>query len=64
MSLPISSMALAALLMFALAIYAGWMDYKRGRREHLDDVGWVNWTLVMMLALIGAAMLGLLSAGL
>lgn len=52
--------AVAALL---FGIFAGWMDWRRSNRDHLDKVGWVNWTLLMVLSLICASMFGLLAAG-
>ncbi|WP_299326969.1 hypothetical protein [Parasphingopyxis sp.] len=58
--MTLGAFAVAALL---AGIFAGWMDWRRNNRDHLDKVGWVNWTLVMMLSLIAAAMLGLLAAG-
>ena len=47
--------------MIVIAGFAGWMDRRRNNRNHLDRVGWVNWPLVMILALIGAVMLGILA---
>ena len=63
---PVKSMSFGvfSLGLLALSAFAGWMDWRRGNREDLDRVGWVNWPLVMMLALIGAAMSGLLAFGL
>jgi len=51
----------AAVVMIVIAGFAGWMDRRRSNRNHLDRVGWVNWPLVMILALIGAVMLGILA---
>ncbi len=64
MDLPIPPLIQVAIALLAFSILAGWMDYRRGKREHLDKVGWVNWPLVMMLALIGAVMTLLLGLGL
>jgi hypothetical protein len=57
------TLGIAAGLALALAIFAGWMDWRRNNRDQLDKVGWVNWTLLMVLAGIAAAMLGLLAVG-
>ena len=51
----------AAAVMVVIAGVAGWMDRRRNNRDHLDKVGWVNWPLIMILALIGAVMAGILA---
>lgn len=38
-----------------LAVVAGLGDWRRKRRKNFDDVGWVPWQLVQVLALILAA---------
>lgn len=58
------ALIIAAAIAVFVGIFAGWMDWRRSNRDQLDKVGWVNWTLVMVLAFIAAAMLGLLAAGL
>ncbi|QLC21877.1 hypothetical protein HFP51_06590 [Parasphingopyxis sp. CP4] len=57
------TLGIAAGIALAFAIIAGWMDWRRNNRDQLDKVGWVNWTLLMVLAGIAAAMLGLLAVG-
>ncbi|OYY70892.1 MAG: hypothetical protein B7Y47_08270 [Sphingomonas sp. 28-63-12] len=46
--------AVAAL---AIAVFSGWRDWRRARRENLDAVGIVDWPTVQILALIVAAIL-------
>ncbi|QLC24608.1 hypothetical protein HFP57_05905 [Parasphingopyxis algicola] len=55
---------IAAAALLAIAGAAGWMDHRRNNREHLDHVGWVNWPLVMVLALVGSLMMVILGFGL
>jgi hypothetical protein len=43
----------AAGLLFVLAGVAILAERRRGRRRHLDRVGWVPWNLVQVLAFIG-----------
>ncbi|KTT70610.1 hypothetical protein NS334_12055 [Sphingomonas endophytica] len=38
-----------------VAVLAGWRDLRRRRRRDLDAVGWIDWTLVQVFALIAAA---------
>ena len=45
----------AAISCLALAFLAGWRERRRARRDDPDAVGWVDWTAVQMLALIGVA---------
>jgi hypothetical protein len=52
----------AAVALLAVAAWAGWMDRRRHNRDDLDRVGWVNWPLVMVLALVGAMMMAILAA--
>ncbi len=35
----------------AVALIAGLADWRRGRRRNLDQVGWVPWTLVQIVAI-------------
>jgi hypothetical protein len=56
------SLIVAAVALLVIAGFAQWMDRRRNDRDHLDKVGWVNWPLVMILALIGAVMLVILAA--
>ena len=44
----------AAGLLFVLAGVAMVAERRRGRRRHLDRVGWVPWNLVQVLAFIGS----------
>ncbi len=57
------TLGIGAAIALGIAILAGWLDWRRNNREQLDKVGWVNWTLLMVLAMIAAAMLGLLAVG-
>ncbi len=41
-----------------VAVLAGWREHRRRRRANLDAVGWVDWTLVQVIALIVAAIAG------
>lgn len=41
-----------------VAVLAGWRDHRRRRRANPDAVGWVDWTLVQVIALIVAAIAG------
>ncbi|WP_374146456.1 hypothetical protein [Sphingomonas sp. 28-63-12] len=41
----------------AIAVFSGWRDWRRARRENLDAVGIVDWPTVQILALIVAAIL-------
>ncbi|WP_116234717.1 hypothetical protein [Parasphingopyxis lamellibrachiae] len=52
----------AAIALIAIAVFAGLMDRRRNNRDHLDEVGWANWPLIMILALIGATMLAIAGA--
>jgi hypothetical protein len=38
-----------------VAGFAAWRERRRAKRHDLDKVGWVNWTLVMVVALVIAA---------
>ncbi|MFN2258912.1 MAG: hypothetical protein ABR601_03640 [Parasphingopyxis sp.] len=49
-------------LLLGLAATAAIMDRRRNNRDELDRVGWVNWPLVLVLALIGAMMCVMLIA--
>lgn len=44
-----------------VAILAGWRDHRRHRRADPDAVGWVDWTLVQVIALIVVAIAGLIA---
>jgi multisubunit Na+/H+ antiporter MnhB subunit len=46
------AIAIAAL---CVAVLAGWREHRRRRRADPDAVGWVDWTLVQVIALIVAA---------
>jgi hypothetical protein len=37
----------------ALALLAGWADYRRDKRRNLDKPGWVPWQLILILAMMG-----------
>lgn len=54
--------ATLAAIAVAVAIFAGWRDHRRRRRADLDAVGWIDWALVQVAALIALAVLGLLAA--
>ena len=41
----------------ALAVFAGFLDWRRKRRVDLDKVGIVDWPTVQVLALFAAAIL-------
>lgn len=41
----------------AVAIFSGWRDHARARRDDLDAVGWVDWRSVQMAALLTAMIL-------
>ena len=47
-------------LLLGLAGLAAVMDRRRNNRDELDRVGWVNWPLVLYLALVGGLMLVIL----
>jgi hypothetical protein len=53
-----ASLVAIASLAFALALFAGWRAHRRTRRADPDAVGWVDWTLVQMVALIALAVSG------
>lgn len=42
----------------AVAVFAGWRDWRRARRHDPDAVGLVDWPTVQVFALIAAALLG------
>lgn len=44
-----------------VAILAGWRDRRRRLRADVDAVGWVDWSLVQMLAIFALAAAGLLA---
>ena len=44
-------------LALALAVFAGFCDYRRKRRRDLDKIGIVDWPAVQVIAVIGAAIL-------
>jgi hypothetical protein len=45
----------------AVAVLAGWRDRRRRLRADVDAVGWVDWSLVQMLAIFALAAAGLLA---
>ena len=53
-----ASLVVFASLAFALALFAGWRAHRRTRRTDPDAVGWIDWTLVQMAALIALAVSG------
>lgn len=46
-----------AVTALAIALFSGWRDWRRARRDNLDSVGIVDWPTVQMLALIMAVIL-------
>ena len=45
----------------ALAIASGFGEWRRQRRRNIDDVGFMPWQLIQMLAILGVAMLATLA---
>ncbi|MEG8040721.1 hypothetical protein QP166_15765 [Sphingomonas sp. LR60] len=41
-----------------VAVFAGWREHRRRGRAEPDAVGWVDWTLVQVIAVIVAAIAG------
>jgi hypothetical protein len=52
--------ALAAALM-VLAVVAGFAEHRRTKRRNLDQPGWVPWTLIQVLAGLGAVVAAVLA---
>lgn len=52
----------AAGVLVAVAVAAGFGEWRRRRRHDLDRVGWVDWPTVQMLALIALAITVALAA--
>ncbi|WP_243693809.1 hypothetical protein [Sphingomonas sp. BK235] len=52
------SLALLAGAALVVAVFAGWRAHRRTRRSDPDAVGWVDWTMVQMAALIALAIAG------
>ena len=40
--------------LLVLACWSVWAEHRRGRRPDLDQVGWVPWNLIQVLAFLGA----------
>lgn len=40
-----------------LAVISGLAERRRGRREHMDAVGFVPWQLLQVMAMLGAVVL-------
>jgi heme A synthase len=51
----------AAALFAALAALAAWRDHARGKRRDLDKVGWVPWSLILVMAMLLAVVSGALA---
>ena len=47
----------------AVAVAAGVMDWRRGRRRNFDDVGWVPWRGIQVTAFFAALALAILGFG-
>jgi hypothetical protein len=45
----------AAGVALPLAGFAAWRERRRAKRHDLDDIGWVPWTVIMIIALTVAA---------
>jgi hypothetical protein len=51
----------AAAFFCALAALATWRDHQRAKRRDIDKVGWVPWSLVLVLAMLLAVVCGALA---
>lgn len=47
----------------ALAAGSGIADWRRVRRDRLDAVGWVPWTFIQIMAILGAVITAALALG-
>jgi hypothetical protein len=45
----------------ALAALAAWRDHARAKRRDVDRVGWVPWSLMLVLAMLLAVVCGALA---
>ena len=45
----------------AVALFAGWREWRRARRVEMDAVGLMPWQTIQVLAVIGLAICGLLA---
>ncbi|UVO49778.1 hypothetical protein M0208_04325 [Sphingomonas sp. SUN019] len=48
-----------AAALVTVAVFAGWREHRRARRDDVDAVGMIAWPTVQILALIALAVLGL-----
>ncbi|MGF1550079.1 MAG: hypothetical protein ACFBQW_06050 [Sphingomonadaceae bacterium] len=51
-----ATLFLAAGMLAAIAVLAALADHRRGRRRDIDAVGFVPWTVIQLLAALGAIM--------
>lgn len=49
---PSNFLWLAAALFGALAALAAWRDHARARRRDIDKVGWMPWSLILVIAML------------
>jgi hypothetical protein len=45
----------------ALALLAGWADHRRAKRRDIDRPGWVPWQPILVLAMLGCVVCGVLA---
>jgi hypothetical protein len=57
---PTQLLWIACALFTALALLAAWRDHARAKRRDIDKVGWVPWSLVLVLAMMLALVCGAL----
>jgi hypothetical protein len=46
-------------ILVTIAVFAGWREHRRTRRDDVDAVGMIAWPTVQILALIALAVVGL-----